>query len=253
VSIFLDDDSDVAELVTTMERLAPVREVDPFHTIHDTYAHVLVDEAQDISPVQRAMLHAMIAMKTGRLIAVGDENQSLYAFRGADSDSLRAITNEFKAIPFPLTVTYRCPTSVVELARAYVPHLTPAFNAPAGDIRMNVNLESLFADGWRPTDLVVCRNNAPLVTLAYRLLKKKIACKVLGRDIGAGGWKYELRVTDQAASGGGAASETIRTYLCSAPFGVRSLLLRDEADDDDFLLAPGLAEILIPLLAEPGR
>jgi len=51
---------------------------------------------------------------------------------------------------------------------------------------MNVNLESLFADGWRPTDLVVCRNNAPLVTLAYRLLKKKIACKVLGRDIGAG-------------------------------------------------------------------
>jgi hypothetical protein len=74
-----------------------------------------------------------------------------------------------------------------------------------------------------------------------------------GRDIGAGGWKYELRVTDQAASGGGAASETIRTYLCSAPFGVRSLLLRDEADDDDFLLAPGLAEILIPLLAEPGR
>ena len=74
-----------------------------------------------------------------------------------------------------------------------------------------------------------------------------------GRDIGAGGWKYELRVTDQAASGGGAASETIRTYLCSTPFGVRSLLLRDEADDDDFLLAPGLAEILIPLLAEPGR
>ncbi|MSS99261.1 MAG: hypothetical protein CK541_01430 [Opitutia bacterium] len=74
-----------------------------------------------------------------------------------------------------------------------------------------------------------------------------------GRDIGAGGWKYELRVTDQAASGGGAASETIRTYLCSAPFGVRSLLLRDEADEDDFLLAPGLAEILIPLLAEPGR
>ncbi len=74
-----------------------------------------------------------------------------------------------------------------------------------------------------------------------------------GRDIGAGGWKYELRVTDQAASGGGGASETIRTYLCSAPFGVRSLLLRDEADDDDFLLAPGLAEILIPLLAEPGR
>jgi hypothetical protein len=29
--------------------------------------------------------------------------------------------------------------------------------------------------------------------------------------------------------------------------------MRDEADDDDFILEAGLAEILIPLLAEPGK
>jgi hypothetical protein len=74
-----------------------------------------------------------------------------------------------------------------------------------------------------------------------------------GRDVGSGGWKYELRVTDQAATGGATASETFRTYLCSAPFNTRSLLMRDEADDDDFVLEAGLAEVLTPLLAEPGR
>ena len=74
-----------------------------------------------------------------------------------------------------------------------------------------------------------------------------------GRDVGAGGWKFEIRVTDQAATGGGAASETFRTYLCSAPFNTRSLLMRDESDDDDFVLEAGLAEILIPLLTEAGR
>lgn len=79
------------------------------------------------------------------------------------------------------------------------------------------------------------------------------AAEFPGRDVGSGGWKYEIRVTDQAATGGGAASETFRTYLCSAPFNTRSLLMRDEADDDDFILEAGLAEILIPLLAEPGR
>lgn len=79
------------------------------------------------------------------------------------------------------------------------------------------------------------------------------AAEFPGRDVGAGGWKYEIRVTDQAATGGGAASETFRTYLCSAPFNTRSLLMKDEADDDDFILEAGLAEILIPLLAEPGR
>jgi hypothetical protein len=74
-----------------------------------------------------------------------------------------------------------------------------------------------------------------------------------GRDVGAGGWRYELRVTDQAATGAGAASETIRTYLCSAPLHDRSLLLRDETDDDDFILEPALAAILAPLLTESGK
>lgn len=79
------------------------------------------------------------------------------------------------------------------------------------------------------------------------------AAEFPGRDIGSGGWKYELRVTDQSATGAAAASETFRTYLCSAPLGARSLLMRDEADGDDFLLEPALAEILIPLLSEAGR
>jgi DNA helicase-2/ATP-dependent DNA helicase PcrA len=147
------------------------------------YKWVLVDEAQDISPVQRKMLHNMVAMRTGRLIAVGDPAQAIYGFRGADSDSLGAIASEFDATPFPLSVTYRCPTSVVELAQPYVPHLRAAPRAPQGSIELNRPIDSI---DWEPTDLVVCRSNAPLVTLAYQLLRRKIACKVLGRDIGAG-------------------------------------------------------------------
>jgi len=147
------------------------------------YKWVLVDEAQDISPVQRKMLHGMIALKTGRLVAVGDKHQAIYGFRGADSDSLDAIAREFNATAFPLSVTYRCPTSVVNLARVYVPHLTAREGAPVGEIRVNVSPASI---DWQPTDLVVCRNNAPLITLAYQLLRRKIACKVLGRDIGSG-------------------------------------------------------------------
>ena len=68
------------------------------------------------------------------------------------------------------------------------------------------------------------------------------------RDLGAGDWRYELRVTDQAAAGAGGAAETLRTYLLAAPSGAHNLLMRDEADTDSFLLAPGRADILIPLL-----
>lgn len=78
------------------------------------------------------------------------------------------------------------------------------------------------------------------------------AAEFPNRDIGAGGWRYEIRVTDRAAGGAGAASETFRTYLCSGPINARTLLLRDEADPDEFLLEAAQAEALTPLLALPA-
>jgi len=121
----------------------------------------------------------------GHRLYVADQilvHNSIYGFRGADSSSLDSIASEFDAQSFPLTVTYRCPTSVVKLARAYVPHLEAVEGAPEG----RVTSEPLATIDWRSSDLVVCRNNAPLITLAYQLLRKRVACKVLGRDIGAG-------------------------------------------------------------------
>ncbi|MEI6283582.1 MAG: DUF4340 domain-containing protein [Opitutae bacterium] len=73
------------------------------------------------------------------------------------------------------------------------------------------------------------------------------------RDIGAGEWKYLLRITDQAAAGSTGASETLRNYWCTEPLNNTAVLLRDENDDDSFLLDPTLAEILIPLLNNTSR
>ena len=73
------------------------------------------------------------------------------------------------------------------------------------------------------------------------------------RDIGAGDFRYELRITDQVAAGATGASESFRTYLCTAPLNRTAVLVRDEGDGDDFLLETSLAEILIPLLGSDGR
>ena len=73
------------------------------------------------------------------------------------------------------------------------------------------------------------------------------------RDIGAGEWKYLLRITDQAAAGSTGASESLRNYWCTEPLNNTAVLLRDENDDDSFLLDPTLAEILIPLLNSTSR
>ncbi len=51
--------------------------------VQETYRYVLVDEYQDTNPIQDRIFRAVVG-STGRLFAVGDDDQSIYAFRGAD-------------------------------------------------------------------------------------------------------------------------------------------------------------------------
>lgn len=143
---------------------------------------VLIDEAQDISVLNRRLLARCID-DDGHLIACGDRHQSIYGFRGAAHDSIDAIVEEFKAELFPLSVTYRCPRRVVTAAQVYVPHIEACESAADGEIHVGVAASEI---NWLPSDLVVCRNNAPLVTLAYALLRKRVPCRISGRDIGTG-------------------------------------------------------------------
>lgn len=154
---------------------------------------VLIDEAQDINLARRELARRMLK-PTGRLVAVGDPHQAIYAFTGASSDSMAAIAQEFNCRELGLTVSYRCPQLVVEHAQHWVHHIQAHADAPDGEVR---TLEVATAtdgkvDPWYqvtkllPTDAILCRYNAPLISTAYALLKAGIACKVEGRDIGQG-------------------------------------------------------------------
>jgi superfamily I DNA/RNA helicase/RecB family exonuclease len=59
------------------------------------YDVVLVDEYQDTDPAQEALLHAL-AGDGGELIAVGDPDQSIYAFRGADVGAIMRFPDRFR-------------------------------------------------------------------------------------------------------------------------------------------------------------
>ncbi len=60
------------------------------------YDVVLVDEYQDTDPAQEELLHALAG--DGReLIVVGDPDQSIYAFRGADADAIGRFPDRFRA------------------------------------------------------------------------------------------------------------------------------------------------------------
>jgi superfamily I DNA/RNA helicase len=138
---------------------------------------IFVDEAQDVSTVQRQLI-AMALKPGGRVVAVGDRRQAIYGFRGADSESLQNIVRDFNAVTLPLDVTYRCPRAVVALANTIAPEIKPAPDAPEGTVTTVRNAQP------GAGDLVLCRNNAPLLSLAFSMLASGRACTVMGRDIG---------------------------------------------------------------------
>ena len=62
----------------------------------DAYDAVFVDEYQDTDPAQEELL-VQLAGDGRELVAVGDPDQSIYAFRGADVGALRRFPDRFRA------------------------------------------------------------------------------------------------------------------------------------------------------------
>jgi len=101
---------------------------------------VFIDEAQDTNATRREVAKRMlkqgndnvvqeafaVALKKGRLIAVGDRHQAIYGFTGADNDALDILKEEFSAAELPLSTCFRCSKSVIRHAQSIVPTFNPA-------------------------------------------------------------------------------------------------------------------------------
>ncbi len=129
VSLFLEGGDEVAEVVTTMERLNQPREVDPFATPHDTYAHILVDEAQDVTPMQWRMLRRRGASASWTI--VGDPAQSSWPDAGEYERAIAELIGRAPVRRFRMSTNYRSPAEVFELAARVVATQFPTVDIPA--------------------------------------------------------------------------------------------------------------------------
>src|SRR5262245_39150942 len=130
------------------------------------------------------MARRMLRYGTGRLVAVGDPHQAIFGFTGADNESLNLIKKLFGATTLTLSVSWRCPKAVVAVARQYVSHIQPAETAAEGVVRSATYTDMVAA--ILPGQAVLCRYNAPLVDLCFRLIREGKPAKIEGRSIGEG-------------------------------------------------------------------
>ena len=128
---------------------------------------VFVDEAQDLDAAQMAMVLSACKMG-GRIIAVGDNFQAIYLFRGADSESIPNFISKLKAKTLPLSTTYRCPKKVIKLAQEVVPDIQCLDTAEDGLVE-HISTQDLLKI-VKIGDFVLSRTNAPLIKHCMVLL-----------------------------------------------------------------------------------
>lgn len=111
----LEDAKDVVERAAKM---ISEGEVEP-NRIGKTV--LVVDEAQDMSSEEFALVRALMSVNEEmRVIAVGDDDQNIYEFRGSDSNYMRQLLADDKSTFVEMTENYRSTQHVVAFANAFV-------------------------------------------------------------------------------------------------------------------------------------
>jgi hypothetical protein len=229
VSLFLDPDSEVSELITTMERLAPVREADPFATTHETYAHILVDEAQDVSPMQWRMLRRRGASASWTIVS--DPAQSSWADAAEANRALNDIIGAAPVRRFRLGTNYRSPAEVFDLAARVVVAEFPNADLPVAVRTTGVEPELRTAASDRLDDAAVEALDALLRQVEGTVgviapPSRKVAIARRLRQAELSGWDRVSVTTSVEAKGleyDGVLVITPDEIVAESPGGIRSL------------------------------
>jgi ATP-dependent DNA helicase Rep len=112
----------------------------------DTFRHVLVDEYQDTNAVQYELLKAMVG-EDGLFTAVGDDDQSIYGWRGATIENLKRLPQDYPRLKvIPLEQNYRSTGAILRAANHVIAKNPKIFEK---------KLWSDFGDG-EPVQVVEC-------------------------------------------------------------------------------------------------
>lgn len=152
-----------------------------FRASFPRYQLVMVDEAQDLSELNHMMLQKLVRK---RIIAVGDQCQAIYGFRGAHSDGMSEMKSRFDMVELKLSCSFRCPKAVVQHVQWRAPHMTWWEGNPTqGEV---ARLSEWSINDIPDNGAVICRNNAPLFRFALLTFRQGRLPNLWGNDIGKG-------------------------------------------------------------------
>ena len=144
-----------------------------------------IDEYQDLNACDLKCIK-LISERGIAIIAIGDDDQSIYKFRKAHPAGIRNFTKEYKAINCPLTISHRCGKKILEWANYVIQgditrplkhSLKPGNNCPDGIVGYLVfNRENKEAEGIaRLINWLTKKEKVPLEEILVLVRTKTIA------------------------------------------------------------------------------
>ncbi len=165
------------------------------------FQHILVDEFQDTNTIQYAWLR-LLAGESGRVTMVGDDDQSIYGWRGARVENLQRFERDFPgARVLRLEQNYRSTGAILKAANALIAHndgrlgknlwtdrgegeplrLYAALNEHDEARFVVEQIQSLVDEGSARSDIAILyRSNAQSRVFEERLLQTAIPYRVYG-------------------------------------------------------------------------
>lgn len=180
-----------------------------------SYRLLVVDEFQDLNVIRRVFANLSTAVNTVSVF-LGDRNQAIMGFAGADRQAFQSvIDSQPSGVDFlPLSWTFRCPPAIVKDAQLEVPEIEcapglwekcrycrwdlqdsslgyfcPNASCKAGllvcsdNTRFGINeTRPLHRCDFKPGDVILARNNRPLVDMFFKLLDKHTPVRFEGAE-----------------------------------------------------------------------
>ena len=138
---------------------------------------LVIDEAQDMGQDDFRLVQALMRQNEEmRVIAVGDDDQNIYGFRGSDSRYMQSLVEKDGAKLYEMTDNYRSASAVVNCANRYVQHipgrmkLTPIRSAigEEGKVMTYKSLQNIEIDTQGST-AILTRTNEETMQVAFEL------------------------------------------------------------------------------------
>lgn len=158
---------------------------------------LVIDEAQDMGAEEYSLVRALMANNEEmRVIAVGDDDQNIYDFRGSDSGHMFNLAQEQGSTLMEMTENYRSSLSIVEFSNGFLKYINNRIKStPIISMRKERGwvevirhkskymyqplIESLMLNYSNGTSCVLTQTNEEAAIIAASLRKRNIHCKLI--------------------------------------------------------------------------